>query len=107
MSNEKKKISKVKVEKKINLNYLEFVSFLLKEKKGVNEKNKEYIKKEYENRVNLRWSNMCRVVKRVEREEVREKLRSILNEYKINEKELIKVNKELILISKKRSNNYF
>jgi len=102
-----KKNKVVESEKKINLNYINFIGELINSKILINEKNKDNIIKLYSEKVNLRFSNLSRVNNRILRKEVSEKLNIVLEKNKIEKKEYIKVCEKVKDLSKLRSNNYF
>ena len=94
-------------DKKVNINYLEFISDLVKNKTEVTELNKEEIEKKYSEIVSLKFSNLKRVSTRNSRKEVIEKRNKFLvNELKVEAKDYNRVDKLVVSLANKRSNKY-
>ena len=101
----KEELSKeVKKEKsyKININYINFIAKVIKNKIV----SKELVEKEYSEIVNLRVSNISRVDKRNKRKEVRVVLLNLLNSKGVDIKEYNKFSNGVVNLFNKRSNNY-
>ena len=86
---------------KINLDFFNFIK-VVNEKKL---KDIELIKKEYNNIVNLNWSNRKNIIKRSNRKEVEEKKNIVLKNLGVDIKDFNRIIEE-IKVSEK-SNNYF
>ena len=101
------KKEELKKEYKVNLNYLEFINSLNKDKIEVNSLNKEEIEKRYNEIVNLKFSNIKKVSMRNRRKEVIEKRNKyLLDNFKLSEKDYNNLDKKLNSISNKKSLNY-
>ena len=101
------KKEELKKEYKVNLNYLEFINSLNKDKIEVNNLNKEEIEKRYNEIVNLKFSNIKKVSMRNRRKEVIEKRNKyLLDNFKLSEKDYNNLDKKLNSISNKKSLNY-
>jgi len=101
MENKEVEIKKNK-EYKININYINFIEEVIKNKII----SKEELNKKYNEIVNLRVNNIKRVDGRNKRKEVKEVLIGVLKSKNIDIKEYNKVSKEILEKFNKRSNNY-
>lgn len=99
--------NKIVSEKKINIDYILFIKRLIDNNIVVGEKNKDKIIKFYKEVVNLKFNNLERVGRRVNRIEIVDKKREILKNEKIEEKEFNKISNKVILLSRIRKNNYY
>jgi len=103
---EKKNKVVKKKEIKLNVSYLLFIKDLINSKLEIGEKNKSEIENKYSEIVNLRFNNIKRVDKRVNRKENIIKLNSFLEKEKIDKKLFREVSKKVVEISNKRVSNY-
>jgi len=101
MENKKDNKEVVESNYKINLDFFNFIK-VVNEKKL---KDIELIKKEYNNIVNLNWSNRKNIIKRSNRKEVEEKKNIVLKNLGVDIKDFNRIIEE-IKVSEK-SNNYF
>ena len=97
---------RIKKEMRINIDFINFISKLIKEKVVVDEKMRGSILKDYEKEVELRFSNLKRVSNRNKREEVKEILKGELKSRNIEVKEYIEVSEKLENLVNKKNNNY-
>jgi len=104
---EVKEVKKVDSEKKINLNYIEFIKNLIIEKVVVDSKNKELVEKKYKEIVDLRFNNIKRVSKRIDRKEISGRKILVLSNMGVSEKEYNRVNKLVMELSSEKKRNYF
>lgn len=91
------------IEKKreLNLSYIDFIKYI-EDSKIVD---KENIKREYENRVNLVFENIKRVDNRVKREVLRESLISELVKRDMEIDKFMEISNRIIKMSNKKSGN--
>ena len=101
MENKEVEVKEVK-EYKININYINFIEEVIKNKII----SKEELKNKYNEIVSLRVNNIKRVDRRNKRKEVKEVLIGVLKSKNIDIKEYNKVSKEVLEKFNKRSNNY-
>lgn len=110
MEKENKKMGEMEIlgesEKKLNVSYIDFIEELIKEKIEIGVKNKEKIIRKYGEIVKLRFNNCERVIGRVEREEVKEKLEGVLKERDIEYKKFLELNNKVRSINKVRNGRY-
>ncbi len=104
---EKKKMRKEIKDKKVNINYLVFISKLVDSKIEIVESNIENIEKLYSEIVNLKFSNLSRVSGRNGRKEVIEKRNLYLSEkLNIDSRDYEKVNKKVRKLVNIRDSKY-
>lgn len=102
---ENKKVSEKKI--KLNINYLEFINYLSKNKVVVEMENKNKIEEIYSKIVNKRFSNLERVSNRVRREKLSKLFIGEIEKRKIDIKNYLEIDNKVREISKERkSNNY-
>ena len=96
-----------KYEKKyiLKIEYLDFIESLIKDKVVVSKENKEEVESRYNSIYGRKFSNIKRVISRSNREKVKVVKFSELEKRKIVKKEVIKVEKELLLLSSRSNSN--
>ena len=108
MKNEKTGNKEVKVEvvKRLNINYLEFIKALKNSKISLEDSNKDKIKSLYSSIVKLRFTNLERVNKRVNRKEISKELLSELKSRNISLEEFRAMGEKVVSLSSKKVRNY-
>ena len=97
----------VKSEKKLNINYGEFIKELKESSLDIKVENKDSIIKLYNEIVNLKFNNIKRVDFRVKREENKDKLSNELKRLKVSKEEFNKLSGEVVSLSKEiKVSNY-
>ena len=106
MRKENKEIKEksIKKEYKINMRFINFIEELKNSKMSIEEKNKEKIEDLYKDLVNLRFSNLERVFKRVLRKELKEIVENILKEKDLSLEEFKNMGVKILEFNKERSN---
>ena len=104
MNKENKSNSKVMKEIRLNINYLDFISRIKKEK--LEEVNKEKIESVYNEEMGLVFNNVKRVSSRVKRSMLSEVLKRECEKRNLSIEEFKKIDSKVIRESKERNNNY-
>ena len=96
----------VKKEIRLNIKYLDFIKYLVEKKISLEVNNKENIIKEYENSLNLNFSNIKRVDYRSKRKELNNLRENYLKEINLSNSKFLEVSSKLLEINNNRNNNY-